>query len=77
LVFEAAPLPDVAEEFNRYNTKPLVVADPRLAMYHVSGVFSSRDPGLLLRFLHAQPDITVTESNTEIRVARNDGLATH
>ncbi|MEJ0037791.1 MAG: FecR domain-containing protein [Gammaproteobacteria bacterium] len=70
LVFESATLADVAEEFNRYNRRPLVVEDARLRDFHVSGVFSSADPTLLLRFLRAQPEIAIEETDTEIRVTR-------
>ncbi|MEJ1964468.1 MAG: FecR domain-containing protein [Gammaproteobacteria bacterium] len=70
LVFESATLAEVAEEFNRYNRRPLVVAGEGLRDFHVSGVFSSADPTLLLRFLRAQPEIAVDETDTEIRVTR-------
>lgn len=70
LVFESAPLTEVAQEFNRYNTRPLVIQDPQLADFHVSGVFSSVDPGLLLRFLRAQPELVVEETDKEIRIRR-------
>jgi transmembrane sensor len=72
LVFDAASLPEVAEEFNRYNAKQLIVDDPRLASFHVSGVFSSVDPDLLLRFLRAQSEISVTENERDIRISRNE-----
>ncbi len=48
LVFESSRLTDVAEEFNRYNTRKLVVTNPELANVRVSGIFSSVDPALLL-----------------------------
>lgn len=68
LVFEKAQLRDVAEEFNRYTARPLKLDDPRLESLIVSGVFSSTDPGSLLRFLRAQPDIDVVESGNEIHI---------
>jgi transmembrane sensor len=70
LVFESATLAEVAEEFNRYNRRPLVVEDAGLRDFHVSGVFSSADPTLLLRFLRAQPEIAIEETDTQIRVIR-------
>lgn len=70
LVFDASPLTEVAEEFNRYNVRPLVIEDADLASFHVSGVFSSVDPALLIRFLHAQPELVVQETETEIRVRK-------
>lgn len=70
LVFEASPLTDVADEFNRYNTRRLVVETPELASFHVSGVFSSVEPGLLLSFLRAQPELVVEETDSEIRIRK-------
>lgn len=68
LVFENATLPEVAEEFNRYSARPLVLVDPRLAGFRVSGVFSAAEPTLLLHFLQAQPELLVEESAAEILV---------
>jgi transmembrane sensor len=68
LVFEETPLAEVAEEFNRYNTRHLVIADPQLRSVGISGVYSSTDPDSLLGFLRAQPNIQLRESATEIRV---------
>lgn len=70
VVFDSSPLTEVAEEFNRYNTRQLVIEDPELASLHVSGVFSSVDPALLLRFLRIQPELAVEETDTEIRIYR-------
>jgi transmembrane sensor len=69
LVFDAQPLTDVAQEFNRYNTRKLIVSDARLESFHVTGVFSSTDPASLLRFLRAQPGIQVYETEKEIRIS--------
>ena len=68
LVFEVAPLTEVVEEFNRYNARKLVIADPAVADIHVSGMFSSLDPALLLKFLDTQPEIAVEETKTEVRI---------
>jgi transmembrane sensor len=71
IVFESATLSDVAEEFNRYNHRQLVIEDPKLYGFHISGVFSSTDPDSLIRFLRERPGVMVTETNGEIRVKRN------
>jgi len=70
LVFEMTPLAEVVQEFNRYNTRKLVVSDPTLAQYHVTGDFSSTDPASLLRFLRAQGGIDVTEVGQETRISK-------
>lgn len=70
LVFDSSPLTEVAQEFNRYNARRLVIEDPRLADFHVSGVFSSVEPTLFLQFLRTQPELVVEETDTEIRIRR-------
>jgi transmembrane sensor len=70
IVFEAATLSDVAEEFNRYNQRKLVIEDPSLYGFHISGVFSSTDPDSLIKFLRQRPGVKVTETGGEIRVER-------
>jgi len=68
LVFESTPLAEVAQEFNRYNARQLIVSDASLSDFHVTGVFSSTDPASLLRFLRAQPGVHVEERGTEVRI---------
>lgn len=70
LVLATVPLPEVAEELNRYSKRPLVIQDPALADFNVSGVFSTADTTLLLQFLRTQPELVVEETEAEIRVRR-------
>ena len=70
LVFESAPLADVAEEFNRYNERKLIIDPSALGGFHISGVFSSTDPAPLIRFLRDRPGLRVIETATEIRVEK-------
>ncbi len=70
LVLATVPLPEVAEELNRYSKRPLVIQDPALADFNVSGVFSTADTTLLLQFLRAQPELVVEETEAEIHVRR-------
>ncbi len=72
LIFEATPLADVADEFNRYSVKKLVIADSALRALGISGVYSSSDPESLIGFLRAHPTLAVTEMADEIRVTRRD-----
>jgi transmembrane sensor len=76
LVFNKASLRDVAEEFNRYNSRRLTVDDPELQGLVISGVFSSTDPASLVRFLRAQPGMEVTESSREIHVTHQQQSST-
>ena len=68
LIFEDTPLAEVAEQFNRYNSRRLVIPDPQLQSVEISGVYSSTDPDSLLGFLRAQPNIELIETDREIRV---------
>lgn len=68
LIFSATPLTEVADEFNRYNSRQLVVQDSKLEHFNVSAVFSATDLPSLLRFLRAQPNIVVEEDDAEIRI---------
>jgi len=70
LVFESAPLTEVADEFNRYNTRQLIIQSTQLADFHVSGVFSSVDPALLLTFLRTQPELVVEETQRSISISK-------
>lgn len=62
LVFEGEPLSSVVEEFNRYNSPPLVISDARLREQHISGVFGANDPESLVDFLVKVDHIAITHN---------------
>jgi transmembrane sensor len=66
LVFDSAPLAQVAREFNRYNERQLQIQDPELNTLEIDGVFSSTDPSSLIRFLRARPGVQVIETDSKI-----------
>ena len=70
IVFDSATLSDVAQEFNRYNVRQIVLKDADMTNFHISGVFSSTDPTSLIRFLRERPGIEVVESEDEIQISR-------
>ena len=70
LIFEGSRLSDVVEDFNRYNTRQLIIEDPALQDIRVSGVYSSTDPASLIRFLRAQPGVEVNETEDDVRITR-------
>jgi len=72
LMFEETPLSDVAEEFNRYNRRPLTIDDRDLRKVKISGVYSSTDPSSLINFLRSQNSIQVIETENQVRVVRRD-----
>jgi transmembrane sensor len=64
LVFDGEPLEEVVKEFNRYNSPPLVIADPRLNGQRISGVFGSYDSESLLDFLVKMDHVTIHREDT-------------
>jgi transmembrane sensor len=67
LIFDGSKLSDVVSEFNRYNRRQLVIEDPKLANFQISGVYSSTDPTSLMRFLEDQ-GLRVTAGDKEVRI---------
>jgi transmembrane sensor len=68
-------LTEVAEEFNRYNARRLIVQDPDLYEFHISGVFASTDPGALLQFLRERTGVQVIETETAIYLTKKTAAA--
>jgi len=75
IVFKAARLPEVIAEFNRYNTRALVIESGDLSEFRVSGVYSSTNPTLLVRFLREQPGIHVRETDDAILISAGSDSA--
>lgn len=76
LVFESAPLREVVEEFNRYNRRQLVIRDPELYDFHVSGVFPSTDSSRMVEFLRQRFGVTMDSSHDEIEISRREPVET-
>jgi transmembrane sensor len=72
LIFEETPLSEVAEEFNRYNRRPLSIDDAELQALKISGVYSSTDPTSLINFLRSQKSINVIETENQVRIVHRD-----
>jgi transmembrane sensor len=70
LVFNAVPLPDVLEEFNRYLPRPIVAQDPRVLEIHISGVFSVTESQYFIEFLQQRFGTRAYETESEIRLVR-------
>jgi transmembrane sensor len=73
LIFEGSKLSDVVSEFNRYNRRQIVIEDPKLADFQISGVYSSTDPASLVLFMRDQ-GLNVTEGDNEIRIESSTEL---
>jgi transmembrane sensor len=70
LVFDGSRLRDVVDEFNRYNTRQIVIESRELDDLQISGTYSSTDPASFMRFLRAQSGIEVLESDEGVRIVR-------
>ena len=68
---ELLTLADVAEEFNRYSSRRLIVEDHGTRPLKLSGVFAT-DSNFLLSYLRQRPDITIEETPAEVRIIRRD-----
>jgi transmembrane sensor len=71
MVFDDTPLTDVAQEFDRYNKRRLIIDGAQLREFRVSGIFSSTDPSSLIRFLREQPGISVEEADDQVHISGN------
>jgi len=65
LKFEGEPLGQVAEEFNRYSTRKLVIADPKLAAKPISGTFRADDQDAFVQALAIAHIARVDSENDE------------
>jgi transmembrane sensor len=75
VIFDDAPLSEVAVEFNRYNRRQLVLDDLRLAAREVTGVFQVHDLDVLVAFLQGQEDIRVTRDGETLRIVPETGYS--
>ena len=66
LEFDAAPLAEVAREFNRYNLRQLVIADSALSAKRFSGTFRADGYESLVRLLETDFAVIVTRTDREI-----------
>ncbi|MBL8266727.1 FecR family protein [Steroidobacter sp.] len=68
--FDETALADVVAEFNRHSHRAIVLESPAIANFKISGLFSFDDPASLIRFLRNQPELTVIETEREIRIRK-------
>ncbi len=69
IVFNSTPLSEVVDEFNRYNTRQLVITDSRISATKVSGEFSSTNPDSLLKGLDALEKFSIHETADRIEIS--------
>lgn len=69
LSFDQSNLGEIAAEFNRYNSKKLIIADQQAATLRIGGMFPSNDPGAFARLLRDAYGLKVEETSTEVRIS--------
>jgi transmembrane sensor len=70
LVFESAPLARVIEDFNRHNTRQLVLRNSQLGELRITGTFAANQPESFVRFLRSQPGVIVQDRGAEVDIDR-------
>ncbi len=68
IIFNDMPLEEAVREYNRYTKTPIVVGDAALGSRHINGVFKIGDRPAFLGALKKGLNVTISESETEIRV---------
>ena len=72
LVFDDAPLADVAEQFNRYNQRQIVITDTKAAQLRIGGTFEANNADTFLNLLRDGFGLTIQESGIESYVTTVD-----
>lgn len=71
LVLKSALLGEVAEQFNRYSSRKMIVQDTAADELRLSGVFST-NPDFMIRYLRSRGDVVVTETDRQIQILHHD-----
>jgi transmembrane sensor len=71
LTFRNTPLADAIAEFNRYNTRKIVIEDPSIAALEVGGIFRSTNLDTFVRLLEQGFHIHATVAGDRIVLTRN------
>jgi transmembrane sensor len=69
LVFDQTTLGDAATQFNRYNTRKLVIADAAVARIRIGGSFDANNMGGFVALLKQGFGLAVQDSGNEIRIS--------
>lgn len=70
LIFRHATLSEAATEYNRYNLKKIVIADPRVARLNINGSLPANDLSAFTRSIRRFFDLHIEERPNEIIVTR-------
>lgn len=65
IVFQGAPLGAIVEDYNRYLTRKLVIADPELSKLRLGGRFTNTDPSDFLDILRSSFGVRVVDAGDD------------
>ncbi len=68
LSFDGAALADIVAEFNRYDDRRIVVADPGVAAIRITGTFRSSNSAAFLRLLREAYGLRVEARGKEVKI---------
>jgi transmembrane sensor len=69
LEYDQARLSEIAADFNRYNSKQMIVTDEDAANIRIGGMFPASDPEAFSRLLHDAYGLRVDENATTIKIS--------
>jgi transmembrane sensor len=70
LVFDQMTLAEAAAEFNRYNVKKIVIADPAVAAMRIGGSFDTGNVVGFTKLLQQGFALAVNDNGTEIKISK-------
>lgn len=71
IALDGESLGDAAEQFNRYNSRQIVIDDPQLAQERFVGLFRTNEPESFAAAVAATIGVNVDEDGRVIRLSRN------
>jgi transmembrane sensor len=69
LVFEQDSLAAIADEFNRYNAKKMIITEGEVGNMRISGVFPTDDPDAFARLLRDFYGLKIEQHSAELRIS--------
>lgn len=72
LVFDKTSLASVAEQFNRYNDKKVVINDPATSDTRISGSFEANNVDAFARLLQRAYGLSVTDDKEHLLISAQD-----
>lgn len=69
LSFDQTPLSEVAAEFNRYHSRPIIVTDPGAAGIRIGGTFQASNVDAFVRLLHDAYGLKVDSDARAVKIS--------